>query len=452
MGKFSRWVLGIGVCTVIGAGAWAWYTYLEGEKPSLQIGQDIAYIGSKTDISFACRDKRQGVREILVELIQKNKPHVLSEVLIPDRGTHLKNVVVTVDPASLGLEDGKAILRFSANDHSLRKNSSSLTIEVVIDTTPPQIFPVSSSHYINPGGSCLAVYRISESVVQNGIKVDDTFFPAYRMTDDADPTYIVLFALPPDSSAKASKIGIFAKDTAGNEVFSSLPCHIRSGKFRRDTMRIGTSFLEKKMPEFRNLCPDLKADASVLDIFIHVNEKLRTRNSNEVMEICKNSEPRKLWDGAFLRMSNAATMAGFGDQRIYVFEGKNISSSVHLGVDLASTVNAPVEASNSGIVKYCGNIGIYGNTVIIDHGFGLFSFYAHLSSIAVNPDDPVAKGQIIGKSGRSGLAGGDHLHFGIIAGKKFVNPQEWWDTHWIKDNILTKATFSGHAGNVRSKI
>jgi murein DD-endopeptidase MepM/ murein hydrolase activator NlpD len=111
-------------------------------------------------------------------------------------------------------------------------------------------------------------------------------------------------------------------------------------------------------------------------------------------------------------------------------------------VDLASTQNAVVEASNRGIINFTGDLGIFGNTVIIDHGQGLFSFYAHLNNITASEGQTVDKGTPIGYTGSSGLAGGDHLHYGIFVGHKFVNPQEWWDPHWIKDNVERKLNLS----------
>jgi len=93
------------------------------------------------------------------------------------------------------------------------------------------------------------------------------------------------------------------------------------------------------------------------------------------------------------------------------------------------------------VVAFTGPLGIYGNTVVIDHGQGLFSLYSHLSSITTNVGKTVNKADLIGYSGVSGLAGGDHLHFSIIAGGQFVNPQEWWDPHWINDNVSKKLLF-----------
>jgi len=135
-------------------------------------------------------------------------------------------------------------------------------------------------------------------------------------------------------------------------------------------------------------------------------------------------------------------MALYGDRRTYLYDGKPVGESVHMGVDLASTTQAAIEAANIGTVVFAGPLGIYGNAVIIDHGFGLFTLYSHLSSISVKSAQLVSRGSVIGASGLSGLAGGDHLHFGMLVGGQFVNPQEWWDPHWIKDNVMRKMEVS----------
>jgi murein DD-endopeptidase MepM/ murein hydrolase activator NlpD len=80
----------------------------------------------------------------------------------------------------------------------------------------------------------------------------------------------------------------------------------------------------------------------------------------------------------------------------------------------------------------------YGNSVVLDHGCGLFSMYAHLSLIDVEAGVVVDKGDILGRTGSTGMAGGDHLHFAMIVQGVFVNPVEWWDPHWIQDNIALK--------------
>jgi len=116
-------------------------------------------------------------------------------------------------------------------------------------------------------------------------------------------------------------------------------------------------------------------------------------------------------------------------------KGKIVDEQDHLGMDLASLRHAEVLSLNSGEVVYTGELGIYGLTVIIDHGLGLQSMYAHLSEIAVDKGQPVEKAEIIGRTGTTGLAFGDHLHFAMVMGGLAVTPVEWWDKSWIQDNI-----------------
>jgi murein DD-endopeptidase MepM/ murein hydrolase activator NlpD len=91
--------------------------------------------------------------------------------------------------------------------------------------------------------------------------------------------------------------------------------------------------------------------------------------------------------------------------------------------------------------------GIYGNTVVLDHGYGLMSLYGHLSSFAVNKGDAVKRGQAVGNSGATGLAGGDHLHFSMLYQDVQVDPREWWDPHWLHDRLAVKlAQFGNGSG------
>ena len=131
-------------------------------------------------------------------------------------------------------------------------------------------------------------------------------------------------------------------------------------------------------------------------------------------------------------------MALFGDRRTYLHHRQKIGESIHLGVDLASTAHAPIEAANRGVIVFSGQLGIYGNAVIIDHGLGIFSLYGHMSELKAVEGREVAKGDVIGMSGESGFAGGDHLHFSILVGGRFVDPVEWWDPAWITNNITSK--------------
>jgi murein DD-endopeptidase MepM/ murein hydrolase activator NlpD len=180
------------------------------------------------------------------------------------------------------------------------------------------------------------------------------------------------------------------------------------------------------------------AGLSSIDTFLKVNRDVRRQNSADIIRVTGKTENRKLWEGRFLRLAKAATRAQFAERRTYKYKGRNIDKQVHMGIDLASLKHSPVPAANSGRIAFVGSMGIYGNTVIIDHGLGLFSLYAHLSSISSNEGQTVRRGDIIGRTGSSGMAGGDHLHFGMLVHNTFVNPVEWWDETWIENNISGK--------------
>ena len=130
-----------------------------------------------------------------------------------------------------------------------------------------------------------------------------------------------------------------------------------------------------------------------------------------------------------------------------VYNGKDVDQQTHLGFDLAVTARVPILAANDGRVVHSGWLGIYGNCVVIDHGLGVSSLYGHMSSIDVKVGDSVTKGQTLGRSGMTGLAAGDHLHFTMLVGGHPVNPVEWWDPHWMQDRVERKLMEENGATN-----
>src|SRR5581483_10824932 len=166
--------------------------------------------------------------------------------------------------------------------------------------------------------------------------------------------------------------------------------------------------------------------------------QLRRENNRTLSDLRLKTEQRVLWRGPFLQLSNSQVESQFADIRTYVYKGKKVDQQVHLGFDLAVSRNVPVEAANDGKVLWASDLGIYGNCIVLDHGYGLQSIYGHLSRIDVQVGNMVKKGQKMGLSGSTGLAGGDHLHFSMQVDGVQVNPVEWWDGHWIQDHILGK--------------
>jgi murein DD-endopeptidase MepM/ murein hydrolase activator NlpD len=429
----------IGILTVlfVGGGFFLFNTYGEWEKPVIKLDQQINAVGRQKNLRVTFTDQKQGLRSTSVSISQDNQTHVLYLANHPDPGTKGANLSILIDPYTMKLHNGPAVLTLTATDFSFWKNQTTINRPITIDLTPPQVYLLNPTNHINPGGSCVIAYRISKPVVMSGIKVDDTFFSGYPAVVSGKPSFICYFALPTNVGQGSTSIKLTATDEAGNETTVNVPYLLMAKKFRSDKMALSDSFLQQKMPDFQSQIPSLR-DKSPSEVFIYVNGLLREDNTKTIQEVCRKTSPKQLWQDTFLRMKNAAPMAQYGDKRSYIYQGKIVGESTHLGVDLASNAHATIEAANHGVVVFAEALGIYGNAVIIDHGLGLFSLYGHMDALHVKKGQAVKKGDPLGQSGTSGLAGGDHLHFSLIVGGKFVNPQEWWDPHWIADNVTKK--------------
>lgn len=246
---------------------------------------------------------------------------------------------------------------------------------------------------------------------------------------------MAFFAIPHDQEGNPDLV-LTALDYGKNRSKAGFQYYVNKKKFKTDTIQLSDNFLRWKMPEFETT--GVKQDASLKEKFLYVNRTLRQKSSETLVHACSNSTPQMLWKERFLRLPRSAQKAGFADLRTYIYKNKAIDKQTHLGIDLASTAYSPIPAFNHGRIVLADDVGIYGKTVIIDHGFDLFSIYSHLSRSTVTPGQEVKKGVIIGYTGTTGMAGGDHLHFAVVIHNTFVNPLEWWDATWIKHNITDK--------------
>ncbi len=221
-------------------------------------------------------------------------------------------------------------------------------------------------------------------------------------------------------------------DQAGNEGSGVFSMRYKKMKDKKDRINVSDGFLKKKIPEFQESYPELQGTA--VEKYLFVNNTIRVRNAEKIAEISKNTVSEQLWRDRFIRMPGAGK-AGYADQRTYYYQGDPIDHQTHLGIDIASTARVAIKAANRGRVIFADYLGIYGNTVILDHGQGLTSLYSHLSRIATTMNKLVEKGEQIGNSGTTGMAGGDHLHYSMLVHGIFVTPVEWLDQHWINVNI-----------------
>ena len=425
---------------------WLLLVKFEGESPSISLDLTSPYIGKSQKIPVAVSDAKSGVKKIWIGLIKEGKEVVLFEKEFPRAGLfgagkqHQAAVTISIEPMTMGITDGQAMLRMVASDFSWRKwwngNRTYLEKEVTIDTKPPGINILSRSHNVSQGGSGLVAYRLSESCRKNGVTVGQKFFPGHAGHFRDQSISLAFFAVA-YNQGKGTEIFLEATDFGGNVSRAEIPHYLKKRVFRKDSIEIPDSFLKRKMVEFDT--PESgNPSLSLIDKFLQINRDLRLANHQQIKRLSEKTDIDMYWEGAFLRLPNSARKSGFADNRTYTYNGRVVDRQVHLGIDLASVVHSPIPAANSGKVSFAGELGIYGKTVMIDHGLGLFSTYSHLSTLKTTPGQMVSKGDIIGHTGSTGLAGGDHLHFGILVHDTFVNPVEWWDENWIKHNISDK--------------
>jgi murein DD-endopeptidase MepM/ murein hydrolase activator NlpD len=303
--------------------------------------------------------------------------------------------------------------------------------------TPPSLGVTSTFHFAKQGGSEAVVYRVGESSVRDGVQAGDLWFPGFPLPGGGKGDRFALFAVAYDMS-DASNVKLLAADDAGNEAQAGFIDKFTPRRPIEATINLSDAFLNKVVPAIMSQTPETKDAGGLLENFLSINRDLRKANAAALVALASKSKPQFLWSRPFLPMSNAKVMAPFAESRTYVYQGRTVDHQVHLGFDLAATRAVKVQASNDGVVAMARYFGIYGNAVVVDHGFGLESLYAHLSSIDVKEGQAVKRGDTLGRTGDTGLAGGDHLHFSILLAGQPVDPQEWWDGHWIKDRVARK--------------
>jgi len=438
----------VSIVLILGALAWFLWCIFEGEKPRVTVEPLPEFLSGSEQFSLSASDMKRGLKVVRVSVNQEGRNILVFEKKFPfkglfnSEGIHQFDTEFSIDPAKLNLAQGRVDLKISAWDYSRRRggdgNQSLVEHKMTVDTIPPAIRAISRMHYVNVGGTGFIVYQASSDSIESGLFVNDFLFPGFQVKDSEDGYHVCYFAIPYNTKANP-EVRLWAKDKAGNQSTASFYCKIRRKRFRTERLNITDRFLKRILPYFSFY--SLNPTDTDIKKFLMINRDLRKDNGSVFYNLRTATNPEKLWDGTWVRLKNAATMAKFADHRFYYYKGKKVDEQVHMGVDLASLANSKVQAANNGRVIFADRLGIYGLTVVLDHGQGLASIYSHLSKIGVDINQEVMKGEAIGFTGQTGLAGGDHLHFGIMVGGMPVNPIEWWDSHWIQDNITRKLAF-----------
>ena len=428
------------VLVVAAAGVVA-FLFFEGEAPQISLKDSPDFIGNGYELGLKVTDAKSGLRSVRALLVQGKKEKELLADAFPRSGYTGKigpaedSKTVLIEPKKLGFADGPAELVIEAHDYSLRGllsgNATVLRKSITISTVPPKIDLLYNERTIKPGSSGIVIYRLSNNVAVNGIIVNSRFFPGFPAGGDKKNVYVAYFALPYDATA-ITGAQVVAKDKAGNNAINPFNLALLKVVQKSDQINVDDSFLNAKIPEFQQHYLEMTGDLK--EKYVYVNNKIREQNDKKILELCQNPTPERLWQGRFLRMPGSPR-AGYADHRTYMYKGEAIDRQTHLGVDIAQTERAEVKAANAGKVIFAEYLGIYGNVIIIDHGQGVFSLYAHLSEFNCTVGQNVATNEVIARTGHTGMAGGDHLHFGMIIHGIFVTPIEWWDPHWITVTI-----------------
>jgi murein DD-endopeptidase MepM/ murein hydrolase activator NlpD len=424
----------LGLC-LLAALLWLGLGRMDLDDPWVNLKTPVEVVGAKTPLALEAGDQTSGLREVRVTLKQgEQEKLVISKTFPPggEPGTAVE-VPFTLEPQTLGFQEGKARLTIEARDRSWRNwfrgRSRTLTREVVIDLVPIQLVFQSVSHLLRPGGTGLICYRLNKGAKESGVQAGNFLYQGYPNPKGGKDEYVCLFPVPQEAPGGTVPVELVARPASGNEARQKVTLKLKPKRWRHDKMDLSEDFLRRVAASFPVTNP-----GDLTGAYLQVNRELRQKNHARVRQVCTQSKPQPLWSGAFQRYLGKP-MARFGDRRTYIYQGQQIDQQVHLGEDLASLVHSPVPAANKGEVVLAESLGIYGQTVILDHGLGVFSMYSHLSQIEVKVGREVNRGDVLGRTGNTGLAGGDHLHFAMIIQGEFVNPLEWWDPHWLKDQV-----------------
>ncbi len=408
------------------------FVWFSGKQVNLKLAKAVPGIGAATSVSVEA-DGPHGVKSFTASVEQDGQTQAVYQDKTKSKQTS-RIYTFTAGKKQAGfLKEGPAKLVLKASSNDLRGATATLSQDVQVVLRPPTIVADGRQHYINQGGAELATLDLGGSWTDAGVRVANYSAGTFPMPGEPDNSAhrFSLFPFPWNVSAETVPLA-FARNGAGTEVTTTFWVRVFPKKFRESSIQLSDRELQKVDGEL-----DPEGTGSLIDRFVKLNREMRRANNQTVYNLRTNTEKRILWSGPFIPVKGARE-SYFADKRSYIYNGRKVDEQVHLGYDLAQTTNMPVKAANSGKVIYADRLGLYGNCVIIDHGYSLQSLYGHMSRLLVKVGDMVQKEQQIGVSGSTGMAFGDHVHFSMMIAGIQVDPKEWWDEHWIHDRILSK--------------
>jgi murein DD-endopeptidase MepM/ murein hydrolase activator NlpD len=407
-------------------------------RPVLDLTTDVKTIGQATPVSVHVTDPR-GIKSASAAIVQNGQTFMVWQLPQPLKAKEATwNFTAGVRTTAL-LKDGPAKLMVEAKSNDLLHRSAKVERDVTVVTRPPSVSVDSEQHYIYIGMADLATFDVSGAYTTAGVRVGDQSFRAWPMPG-GKPGMFALYAFAWNMPQTTVPV-VFAANGAGNDVTSPLTVIFPKKEQPHYTvhqLQVSDQFMQKVVGEL-----DPNGTGDMVARFVKINNDMRKANNKTLSELRLKTADHFLFSQPFQRQSHSAAEATFADLRHYIYQGKEIDQQVHLGYDLAVTQHVGVEASNDGRVVWAAPLGIYGNCIVVDHGYGLQTIYGHLSHIDVHEGDAVKRGQVMGHSGMTGMAGGDHIHFAMQLDGVQIDPKEWWDSHWIQDHVARRVELTG---------
>jgi len=436
-----RWLLALLVLIAL-ACTGAYVVAGRGAPPQLTIEKPDRFVGQAGSLDVVAAAPNAQLTALTIALEQNGRSIPLFSLDGPQTAsvtrvdaTHVKVSRPLGKQSVPELQSGAARIVVTATRPSflkLRQLTSTASKDFQVRLEPPRVAVLSTHHYVNHGGSEMVVYKATPADVASGVRVGDVEYPGFPASgagvEGADPSIKVAFFALLYNQPLNTPIVAFARDEAGNQAKATFIDNVFEKPFKKSRIEIDDKFINRVVPDIIEHSPELKMTAPAQDSpemlagFLRINGELRKINSDEIAAMAAKTSPKRLWEGPFVQLGNSKVEASFADARTYIYKGKEIDQQTHLGFDLAVTEHVPVAAAAAGTVLNASWLGIYGNCVIIDHGLGVQSLYGHLMSFDVKVGDAVTRGQVVGRSDSTGLAGGDHLHFTLLVGGRMVTP------------------------------
>ncbi len=405
--------------------------------------KDGVVVGNQARLRFQVSDEGKGLASwTLVVQQEATKTQVLEEYFPAGEAPAQREAHINMmDLASkIQLSDGEFRVHVKATDQtSLRffNNTTHSQRVLTLDSLPPVLELRSGNHYIRQGGAQIILYStINEKAHSSGVSVGDRDFRGFSQS--SGPNHYAALIGVDYNHTPGTPIRAWAQDLAGNRSEFNIPSTILTSRFRKRTLTVSDTFISQVSREILARSSQVSAAATPAETFIRINNHLRKINLEQIKRLTRDSASQLLFEGPFMQMVNTKVEAAFADERDYAYAGEVIDRQTHLGYDLASFAHSPVDCANDGEVIWAGYLGIYGNCVIVDHGLGLSSLYGHMSSIETAAGAKVKKGQSLGRSGKTGLASGVHVHFTTLVQGTPVNPLEWWDAKWVQQQVFDR--------------